>query len=273
MEDRGLEHLSPVEEGTSSTSTSSSHEPDSTVLDLDVSLGDSRAYQLVYLLFQLLFIPALTIEEHEDVTAVHRVTLPRTLDELQQDDTYLRRLNSLSVWYDGVGTATKKPMEMTDYDSVRVEILQSLLLTLCDSIYAPPSLEMGLYNSPWMCVVTAEDFPFASLAFHSLLNGVLGKPLPGMSVGEGCVWMAGYQEPWSHVPFKEYLMTDTSLSVMENSLRLLLVLLDYGVPYVRYASKKQDERIDSSTAAMEATEEAVEEDEGAFSRCLPPVCV
>jgi hypothetical protein len=145
---------------------------------------------LVNTIFHLLFLPDFTIED------------PNM--EFNETDIDSPAFKEALMWNDHSVTTS------TPYDSNRIDILRLMLTTFCDSLYQNAD-SYDSCASLWLEVATSIEAPYSEIVFHSLLNSVLGyDPI-------------GYMLPYGNL-----VSTDTARNVMESSLQVLIVLLDYG---------------------------------------------
>lgn len=149
---------------------------------------------LVNTLFHMLFLPAFTIEESElaDDTEIISGPDPNRMHALHLYNIKYSKHDAFStenIWFPGIGTPTKGFVYITDYDVTRVEVLQCIMATLCDSIYDRPLNDPlpHRYDCPYLKFATSmrirvdehkrpiqTEGSHVYVTFCSLLNSVLG---------------------------------------------------------------------------------------------------
>jgi hypothetical protein len=112
------------------------------------------------------------------------------------------------AWAPGVLTATIDPYNQTwQFDNHRMEVVLCLLTTLSRPIYSPPQINA---SDRWLECLTTQKSPFTPVMFVSLMNVAMRYDPVGWGV------------PYNHV-----LSQDVSEQLMNVSLELLMILLEY----------------------------------------------
>jgi hypothetical protein len=81
------------------------------------------------------------------------------------------------MWAPGVGSREKSVVNSTQYDRNRIDILRLMISAFSDSLYQSPD-HYDSCESLWLEVGTSSEAPYAEIVFYSLMNVVLGIPLP-----------------------------------------------------------------------------------------------
>ena len=154
---------------------------------------------LLYCTFSLCFLPEFTIG------ALGREFTPEEMES--------RAFKSAIMWSHGVGSLEKAVAASTHYDRNRIESLRLLLAGSCGDVYRSYDSMLTSAN-PWLKIACSNDAPFAEALFYSLMNTVFGYDPVG----------------WG-LPFSSYISKDTVKELMEASIDVLLVYLNYGLSF------------------------------------------
>ena len=153
---------------------------------------------LVNALLHMLFLPDFTIED------------PNV--DFGEEDINTKEFKQALMWASGVGSFEKSVTLSTAYDNNRIEVLRVMLSAFCDPLFRPPA-KFEPCASLWLEVATSSEAPYAEIVLYSLMNTVLGHDPVG----------------WG-MPYGNLVSTDTAQPLMEVSVQVLVVLLDYGYP-------------------------------------------
>ncbi|CAK4732153.1 unnamed protein product [Aphanomyces euteiches] len=134
------------------------------------------------------------------------------------------------LWYNGVGYPDASAVTTVQYDKNRKEVLK-LLLTCFSGILYHTADSCDSYIDPFLAYATRADTPFAPTLFYSLINVTLLYDPVG----------------WG-VPYAGSIVADEREHLVDISIQVLLVLLDFGAP----AIKREDDN-DASITTFEST--------------------
>ncbi|CAI5709079.1 unnamed protein product [Peronospora destructor] len=166
------------------------------------------AKQMIHAIMGLLFLPEFTVsihaykgygEERRSATRSGQYTM----------DGGLLVFPSL-LWHSGVGYPDANVVNSSTYDKNRKEVL-ALLLTCFSSILYQTAETCNQWKDRFLEAATAPECPFAPTLFYSLLNIVVSYDPVG----------------WG-VPYVGSIVTDDREVLVDLSLQVLLVLLDFG---------------------------------------------
>lgn len=160
--------------------------------------GPTLHRALILSICDLLFCPEFTVTPRSDKY------LSNIVDAPPED---LRSLPTCDyVWEPGVGFDSNVN-STTSYDKSRSELLKLLLACLSSTLYETPAESVSTRN-PWIEIFTSNDNRHALPLFTSLLNTVFVFRI-------------------SKLPFNHLLFEDTRKELVELSLQILIVTLDY----------------------------------------------
>lgn len=154
------------------------------------------------------------------------------------------------LWHSGVGYPDASVVNSSNYDKNRKEVL-ALLLTCFSSILYQTAETCSNWKDRFLEVATATDCPFTPTLFYSLLNIVVSYDPVG----------------WG-VPYAGSIVSDDRELLVDLSLQVLLVLLDFGQttettrPRRQAAAWQLDPRSEASLVVRD-----VENLEPHFRRC------
>lgn len=117
-----------------------------------------------------------------------------------------------AMWAPGLAVHEDVMVRSVAFDNNRIEVLRLLLGALCDPLYQSAE-DFNPTKSRWLAVATALDVPNAELLFYSLMNATLGFDPVGFGM-----------------PYGSAFASEAPTQLMERSIQLLIVLLDYGAP-------------------------------------------
>ncbi|CAH0521849.1 unnamed protein product [Peronospora belbahrii] len=169
---------------------------------------------MIHAIMGLLFLPEFTIsihaykgygEERRSATRSGQTTTSRNND----DATGLMVFPSL-LWHAGVGYPDANVVNSSAYDKNRREVL-ALLLTCFSSILYQTAETCNQWKDRFLEVATAPECPFVPTLFYSLLNIAISYDPVG----------------WG-VPYAGSIVSDDRELLVDLSLQVLLVLLDFG---------------------------------------------
>lgn len=152
---------------------------------------------LLYCTFSLCFLPEFTIG------AVGR--------DFSVEEMESRAFKATIMWSHGVGSLEKAVTSSSHYDRNRIEALRLLLAGSCGDVFHSYDSFLTASN-PWLKMACSNEAPYAEALFFSLMNTVLGYDPVG----------------WG-LPFSSYISKDTVKELMESSIDVLLVFLNYGI--------------------------------------------
>lgn len=164
------------------------------------------AVQLIHAIMGLLFLPEYTVSIHaykgygEERRSAQRSGVASTTPLV---------FPSL-LWHAGVSYPDAHVVNSVTYDKNRKEVLK-LLLTCFSGILCQTAETCTQWQDRFLAVATTWECPFASTLFFSLLNIVISYDPVG----------------WG-VPYAGSIVSDERESLVDISLQVLLVLLDFG---------------------------------------------
>ncbi|KAF0719695.1 Aste57867_861 [Aphanomyces stellatus] len=141
------------------------------------------------------------------------------------------------LWYNGVGYPDSSAVASVQYDKNRKEVLK-LLLTCFSGILYHTADSCDSYVDPFLAYATRNDSLFAPTLFYSLLNVTLLYDPVG----------------WG-VPYAGSIVADERETLVDVSVQVLLVLLDFGTPAV--ARKPSVARDSNNDCGDDAPEDSV----------------
>jgi hypothetical protein len=164
------------------------------------------AVQMIHAIMGLLFLPEYTVSIHgykgfgeerrsaqrSGVTATNSLVYPSLL------------------WHAGVGYPDTHVVHSVVYEKNRKEVLK-LLLTCFSGILYQTAETCTLWQDRFLAVATSSECPFSSTLFFSLMNMVVSYDPVG----------------WG-VPYAGSIVSDDRETLVDVSLQVLLVLLDFG---------------------------------------------
>lgn len=171
------------------------------------SSNEPLAKQMIHAIMGLLFLPEFTISIHAyKGYGEERRSATRSGQSATSGSLVFPSL----LWNSGVSYPDANVVNSSAYDKNRKEVLK-LLLTCFSGILYQTAETCNLWNDRFLEVATAPDCPFAPTLFFSLLNIVITYDPVG----------------WG-VPYAGSIVTDDRETLVDASLQVLLVLLDFG---------------------------------------------
>ena len=156
--------------------------------------GPPLAYRLLDILVRLMFLPNFTIVP---------IQVPKAESVSKDADVPFKY-----AWAPGAFTKTVEYYNQTwQFDNHRMEVSLCLLATLSRPVYSPPGTDSA---DRWLEYLTGHSSPFTAVMFASLVNCAMRYDPVGWGV------------PYNHI-----LSQDISEQLMNVSLELLSVLLEY----------------------------------------------
>lgn len=168
---------------------------------------DPLAKQMIHAIMGLLFLPEFTVSIH--AYKGYGEERRSTTRSGQNPATGTFVYPSL-LWHAGVMYPDASVINAASYDRNRKEVL-ALLLTCFSSILYQTAETCHQWNDRFLEAATARDCPFAPTLFYSLLNIVVSYDPVG----------------WG-VPYAGSIVSDDREVLVDLSLQVLLVLLDFG---------------------------------------------
>ncbi|TDH74369.1 hypothetical protein CCR75_001460 [Bremia lactucae] len=174
----------------------------------DVTYGtDTLAKQLIHAIMGLLFLPEFTVSIHAyKGYGNERRSVTRSGHSTTEGSLVYPSL----LWHSGVGYPDASVANSSTFDRNRKEVL-ALLLTCFSSILYQTAVKCNQWKDRFLEVATAPDCPFAPTLFYSLLNIIVSYDPVG----------------WG-VPYAGSIVSDDRELLVDLSLQVLLVLLDFG---------------------------------------------
>ncbi|DBA00246.1 TPA: hypothetical protein N0F65_007890 [Lagenidium giganteum] len=167
------------------------------------------AKQMIHAIMGLLFLPEFTISVHAyKAFGEERRSAQRS--ERQNGEPTTGLVYPSLLWHAGVGYPDANIANSASYDKSRKEVLKLLLTCFSSILYQTPE-NCSVWRDRILEVATAPDCPFAPTLFYSLLNIVVSYDPVG----------------WG-VPYAGSIVTDDREQLVDVSLQVLLVLLDFG---------------------------------------------
>ncbi|RLN50972.1 hypothetical protein BBJ29_005677 [Phytophthora kernoviae] len=165
------------------------------------------AKQMIHAIMGLLFLPEFTVSIHAYKGYGEE---RRSATRSGQSTTSGSLVFPSLLWHAGVGYPDANVTNTMSYDKNRREVL-ALLMTCFSSILYQTAETCNQWKDRFLEVATAPDCPFAPTLFYSLLNIVVSYDPVG----------------WG-VPYAGSLVSDDREMLVDISLQVLLVLLDFG---------------------------------------------
>lgn len=171
------------------------------------SSSEPLAKQLIHAIMGLLFLPEFTISIHAyKGYGEERRSATRSGQSATSGSLVFPSL----LWNAGVSYPDANVANSLAYDKNRKEVVK-LLLTCFSGILYQTAETCNLWKDRFLEIATAPDCPFAPTLFFSLLNIVITYDPVG----------------WG-VPYAGSIVTDDRETLVDASLQVLLVLLDFG---------------------------------------------
>uniref|UniRef100_K3W5H3 HID1 domain-containing protein n=1 Tax=Globisporangium ultimum (strain ATCC 200006 / CBS 805.95 / DAOM BR144) TaxID=431595 RepID=K3W5H3_GLOUD len=171
------------------------------------AMHEPLAKQMIHAIMGLLFLPEFTISIHAyKGYGEERRSATRSGQSATSGDLVFPSL----LWNSGVSYPDANVANSLAYDKNRKEVLK-LLLTCFSGILYQTAETCNLWKDRFLEIATAPDCPFAPTLFFSLLNIVVTYDPVG----------------WG-VPYAGSIVTDDRETLVDASLQVLLVLLDFG---------------------------------------------
>ncbi|KAL3664866.1 hypothetical protein V7S43_010044 [Phytophthora oleae] len=165
------------------------------------------AKQMIHAIMGLLFLPEFTVSIHAYKGYGEE---RRSATRSGQSTTSGSLVFPSLLWHSGVGYPDANVTNSSNYDKNRKEVL-ALLLTCFSGILYQTAETCSQWKDRFLEVATAPDCPFAPTLFYSLLNIVVSYDPVG----------------WG-VPYAGSIVSDDRELLVDLSLQVLLVLLDFG---------------------------------------------
>lgn len=165
------------------------------------------AKQMIHAIMGLLFLPEFTVSIHAYKGYGEE---RRSATRSGQSTTSGSLVFPSLLWHSGVGYPDANVVNTSSYDKNRKEVL-ALLMTCFSSILYQTAETCSQWKDRFLEVATAPDCPFAPTLFYSLLNIVVSYDPVG----------------WG-VPYAGSIVPDDRELLVDISLQVLLVLLDFG---------------------------------------------
>ncbi|KAG6587146.1 protein hid1 isoform x2 [Phytophthora cinnamomi] len=169
--------------------------------------AEPLAKQMLHAIMGLLFLPEFTVSIHAYKGYGEE---RRSASRSGQSTTSGSLVFPSLLWHSGVGYPDASVVNSSNYDKNRKEVL-ALLLTCFSSILYQTAETCSNWKDRFLEVATATDCPFAPTLFYSLLNIVVSYDPVG----------------WG-VPYAGSIVSDDRELLVDQSLQVLLVLLDFG---------------------------------------------
>uniref|UniRef100_H3GU31 Dymeclin n=1 Tax=Phytophthora ramorum TaxID=164328 RepID=H3GU31_PHYRM len=169
--------------------------------------AEPLAKQMIHAIMGLLFLPEFTVSIHAYKGYGEE---RRSATRSGQSTTSGSLVFPSLLWHSGVGYPDASVVNSSSYDKNRREVL-ALLLTCFSSILYQTAETCSQWKDRFLEVATAPDCPFAPTLFYSLLNIVVSYDPVG----------------WG-VPYAGSIVSDDRELLVDLSLQVLLVLLDFG---------------------------------------------
>ncbi|KAG7399055.1 cell wall biogenesis protein [Phytophthora boehmeriae] len=173
----------------------------------EVPTEEPLAKQMIHAIMGLLFLPEFTVSIHAYKGYGEE---RRSATRSGQSTTSGSLVFPSLLWHAGVGYPDANVTNTMSYDKNRREVL-ALLLTCFSSILYQTAETCNQWKDRFLEVATAPECPFAPTLFYSLLNIVVSYDPVG----------------WG-VPYAGSLVSDDREMLVDISLQVLLVLLDFG---------------------------------------------
>ncbi|KAE8886022.1 hypothetical protein PF005_g16588 [Phytophthora fragariae] len=173
----------------------------------DATPAQPLAKQMLHAIMGLLFLPEFTVSIHAYKGYGEE---RRSATRSGQSTTSGSLVFPSLLWHSGVGYPDASVVNSSNYDKNRKEVL-ALLLTCFSSILYQTAETCSNWKDRFLEVATAADCPFAPTLFYSLLNIVVSYDPVG----------------WG-VPYAGSIVSDDRELLVDLSLQVLLVLLDFG---------------------------------------------
>lgn len=169
--------------------------------------SEPLAKQMIHAIMGLLFLPEFTVSIHAyKGYGEERRSATRSGHSTTSGSLVFPSL----LWHSGVGYPDANVTNSSNYDKNRKEVL-ALLLTCFSGILYQTAETCSQWKDRFLEVATAPDCPFAPTLFYSLLNIVVSYDPVG----------------WG-VPYAGSIVSDDRELLVDLSLQVLLVLLDFG---------------------------------------------
>lgn len=169
--------------------------------------SEPLAKQLIHAIMGLLFLPEFTVSIHAyKGFGEERRSATRSGQSATSGSLVFPSL----LWTAGVSYPDANVANSLAYDKNRKEVVK-LLLTCFSGILYETAERCNLWKDRFLEIATAPDCPFAPTLFFSLLNIVITYDPVG----------------WG-VPYAGSIVTDDRETLVDASLQVLLVLLDFG---------------------------------------------
>ncbi|CEG48448.1 protein hid1 isoform x2 [Plasmopara halstedii] len=169
--------------------------------------AEPLAKQMIHAIMGLLFLPEFTVSIHAYKGYGEE---RRSTTRSGQSATTGSLVFPSLLWHSGVMYPDASVMNSSSYDRNRKEVL-ALLLTCFSSILYQTAEKCNQWKDRFLEVATAPDCPFAPTLFYSLLNIVVSYDPVG----------------WG-VPYAGSIVSDDRELLVDMSLQVFLVLLDFG---------------------------------------------
>ncbi|KAG2787666.1 hypothetical protein JG687_00013103 [Phytophthora cactorum] len=169
--------------------------------------AEPLAKQMIHAIMGLLFLPEFTVSIHAYKGYGEE---RRSATRSGQSTTSGSLVFPSLLWHSGVGYPDASVVNSSNYDRNRKEVL-ALLLTCFSGILYQTAETCSQWKDRFLEVATAPDCPFAPTLFYSLLNIVVSYDPVG----------------WG-VPYAGSIVSDDRELLVDLSLQVLLVLLDFG---------------------------------------------
>ncbi|EGZ10568.1 hypothetical protein PHYSODRAFT_361636 [Phytophthora sojae] len=169
--------------------------------------AEPLAKQMLHAIMGLLFLPEFTVSIHAYKGYGEE---RRSATRSGQSTTSGSLVFPSLLWHSGVGYPDASVVNSSNYDKNRKEVL-ALLLTCFSSILYQTAETCSNWKDRFLEVATATDCPFTPTLFYSLLNIVVSYDPVG----------------WG-VPYAGSIVSDDRELLVDLSLQVLLVLLDFG---------------------------------------------
>lgn len=183
---------------------------DSKAADAGEQVETCLAKLLIHIVLQMLFLPGFTVGHPE-----------YSSDKKTGTGCALRGADSQLIWANGVGSdsmPSATPIDRASFDQNRTELLRLLMVCFSGTLYKSAEC-YNPYADKWLQFVASEECPHTANLFLSLLNCA-------------CTY-----DPSSSIPYAGALLTDYRESMVDISLHVLLILLDFSPPVARSTLK------------------------------------
>ncbi|CAI5719067.1 unnamed protein product [Hyaloperonospora brassicae] len=198
--------------------------------------GEPLATQMIHAIMGLLFLPEFTVSIHAYKGYGEE---RRSATRSGQSTTSGGLVFPSLLWHSGVGYPDASVVHASTYDKNRKEVL-ALLLTCFSSILYHKAETCSQWKDPFLEVATAPACPFAPTLFYSLLNIVVSYDPVG----------------WG-VPYAGSIVSDDREILVDLSLQVLLVLLDFGQTSEANVTTSLKPQLGSSTPIVDRRMSAV----------------